>query len=104
MYFDLCDKLQQGERYFLFGFGFLEGLLIDDFDGLYFFVLEILDFIASGKSSLAQKLLLGVSSDDGVGDLVIFLLYDFQLGRLVILFVLHVMVGSIPNRNYVIFE
>ena len=50
----------------MFGFGFFEGLFADDFDGGDFAVLDVLNLIASGKSSLAEELAFLIATNDSV--------------------------------------
>ena len=63
----------------MFGLGLLEGLLADDFDGGDFAVLQVLDFVASRKAPLAQKLALPEPADYGGVGFAGPLFYDLRL-------------------------
>lgn len=54
----------------MFGFGFFEGLFADNFDGGDFAIFKVLNFIASGESSLAEELAFLIAANDSAIGLV----------------------------------
>lgn len=71
MDFYLAHELQLTKRYLLFGLGFGEGRLLDDFDCEEFLGLLRYEFVASGEPPFAEEVAFEIGGDFVVIEVVV---------------------------------